>query len=137
MSSKFTILPSHLFIVCFFINLNLQMKECLAEHSSYPSPLLSRSCRTECAAWHSYTSQTLLLSALWWTRPLPDGRPVSPKQTALSVIPAQPVTLKEETVINFEFRSVKSNSGVQLINTAIGINAQPITTASSSPINFI
>lgn len=59
-------------------------QEYLANHNSHPSPLLSRSCRTECAVWHSYTWRTPLLWDLWWTRLLPSGRPVSPKQTAIN-----------------------------------------------------
>lgn len=59
-------------------------QEYLADHNSHPSPLLSRSCRTECAVWHSCTSRTPLLWDLWWTRLLPSGRPMSPKQTAIN-----------------------------------------------------
>lgn len=62
----------------------LNFDKSLAKHNSHLFLLLSRSCRTECAVWHSYTSQTLLLLALWWTPPLPSGHPVSPKQTAVN-----------------------------------------------------
>lgn len=83
------ILPGHSGLnywsfVTLLMNNNEWKTKSLEKHDSHPFPLLSRSCRTECAVWHSYTSQTLLLSALWWTRHLPSGRPVSPKQTAVS-----------------------------------------------------
>lgn len=91
----------------------------LEKHNSHPFPLLSRSCRTECAVWHSCTSQTLLLSALWWTRRLPSGRPVSPKQTAVNHSDSTNY-IKEQTVIAFSLnrdvfktnRQVKTNTVV-------------------------
>ena len=64
-----------------FVMLSFVESEILISH---PSPLLSRSCRTECAAWRSCTSQTLLLAAPWWTRLLLSGRPVWPEETAVS-----------------------------------------------------
>lgn len=110
---------SEFLVVCVMLLIGKMKHGSLEKHNSHPFPLLSRSCRTECAVWHSCTSQTLLLSALWWTRRLPSGRPVSPKQTAVNHSDSTNY-IKEQTVIAFSLnrnvfktnRQVKTNTVV-------------------------
>lgn len=79
------ILPGHSSLSYWlFLMLMEEINEPPAQHNPHLSPLLSHSCQTECVVWHSYTSQTPLLLALWWTRRLPSGHLVSPKQTTVN-----------------------------------------------------